>query len=120
MVHTLEYRRRDEVITRVFYDLESRSVISVENNKNVPEIFWMMPEDGDFNFLLFVLSNRILPEERYIRFPEGQMACGSIDYDPFKICKYTHGVAGNDAFWIWFDTDKPDLRYDDIKIRKNC
>lgn len=117
MAHFLEFRERDNLVSRIHYDPERKVILEVENNAKYPQYYWLMPDTGDYELLVSSLADRIMPEERYLRYTEGQRVCGSAVYDPFKICKYTHGVTGTDHFWIWFDTDDANLKYDNVRIR---
>ena len=117
MEHLLEFREKDTLVSRIRYNDKDRIILSIENNPYYPSYYWLIPKDGNYDMLIASLSARVIPEERYLRYPEGQRVCGSIEYDPFKICKYTHGVTGTDHFWIWFDTDDANLKYDNVRIR---
>ena len=40
---------------------------------------------------------------------------GLEDYDPLAIIQKTHGVMWNSHIWIKFDTDPPELSWEDVK-----
>lgn len=48
--------------------------------------------------------------ERYLN------AIGLREFDPYKICRKTHGVMVQDPIWFCFEGE--DLRYEDVKFRE--
>jgi len=106
---------KEKPMLKITWDTNTKEIISEHIGEWHPKIpNSLYPERITWKNLMSWMETRVVPRTR-IGIEELLPKYGVKEYNPYAMCKKSHGISMADFIWIRFNDE--DIKYADIKIR---
>lgn len=116
MKHSITILNREKEIMRINWDTDTKEVTSEwlgEYHFKIPRTIY--PENITWKNVMNWLETRTVPRTRFGIEELLRVKFKLREYNPYLMCKMSHGLSMSDYIWLKFDNEEID--YDSIKIR---